>query len=62
MYNFNEKGFLIRLSRSTKQIVALETLKSKRMLGASQDESREFITLIAAIGADELCIPPALIY
>jgi hypothetical protein len=32
------------------------------MLGASQDRSREFITLIAAICADELCIPPALIY
>jgi hypothetical protein len=62
MYNFDEKGFLIGLLRSTKRIVALETLKSKRMLGASQDGSREFITLIAAICADELCIPPALIY
>jgi hypothetical protein len=44
MYNFDEKGFLIGLSRSTKRIVALETLKSKRMLGASQDGSREFMS------------------
>jgi hypothetical protein len=62
MYNFDEKGFLIRLLRSTKRIVALKTLKNKRILSASQDKSREFITLIAAIYADELCIPPTLIY
>ena len=32
------------------------------MLGASQDGSREFITLIASISAAPTCIPPALIY
>jgi hypothetical protein len=32
------------------------------LLGASQDGSREFITLIASISATPTCIPPALIY
>jgi hypothetical protein len=62
MYNFDEKGFLIGLSRSTKGIVDIKALKSKRVLGASQDGSREFITLIASICADGSHLPPALIY
>ena len=37
-------------------------LKSRRILGASQDGSREFISLIAAICIDGSHIPPALIY
>lgn len=46
----------------TKQIVAIKTLKSERILGASQDGSRGFIILIATICADGSCVPPALIY
>jgi hypothetical protein len=42
--------------------VSVEALKSKKLLGASQDGSREFITLIASISAAPACIPPALIY
>jgi len=53
---------LIGLSKSTKRIVSIEALKSKRLLGASQDGSREFTTLIAAISAAPASIPPALIY
>lgn len=61
-YNFDEKGFLIGLSRSTKRIVSREALESGRLLGASQNGSRDFITLIASICADGTHIPPALIY
>jgi hypothetical protein len=48
IHNFDEKGFLIGLSKSTKRIVSIEALQSKRLLGASQEGSREFITLIAS--------------
>jgi len=53
---------LIGISRSTKRIVAVAALKRKKLLGASQDGNREFITLIATICADRSSIPPALIY
>ena len=61
-YNFDEKGFLIGLSRATKRIISIEALKSKRTVRASQDGSREFITLIASICADGSVLAPALIY
>ena len=37
-------------------------LKSKKILGASQDGSREFISLLATICADGTALTPALIY
>jgi hypothetical protein len=43
-------------------VVSLQSLKNKRLKGASQDGSREFITLIAAICTDGTFLPPALIY
>jgi hypothetical protein len=61
-YNFDEKGFLIGLCHSMKRIVALQHLLSKKILGASQDGSREFISLLACICADGTALPPALIY
>ena len=45
-----------------KRIVSIKQLKSKKMLGASQDGSREFISLLAGICADGTALPPALIY
>ena len=40
----------------------MEALKSKRTARASQDGSREFITLITSICADGSHLAPALIY
>ena len=37
-------------------------LESGRILGASQDGSREFISVLATICADGIHLPPALIY
>ena len=62
IYNFDEKGFLIRISRFIKRIVSREALKSRRIIGASQDGNREFITLITSIYTDRSYLPPALIY
>jgi hypothetical protein len=62
MHNFDEKGCLIGLSRSTKRVISIDALKSKGTTSASQDGSREFITLIAAICAAGPSVPPALIY
>ena len=45
-----------------KRIVALDRLRRKKILGASQDGSREFISLLACICADGTALPPGLIY
>ena len=62
IHNFDEKGFLLGLSRSQRRIVTREALKRRRLLGASQDGSREFLSLVASICADGSHLPPALIY
>ncbi|EDN02183.1 predicted protein [Histoplasma mississippiense (nom. inval.)] len=49
-------------STPLKRIVSINALKSGRTIGASQDGSREFITLLASICADGTSLPPALIY
>lgn len=62
IYNFDEKGFLLGLCHTLKRIVALDRLQRKKILGASQDGSREFISLLACICADGTALPPGLIY
>ena len=62
IYNMDEKGFLIGICNSMKRIVSLQALLSKKLLGACQDGSREFLSLIATICADGTALPPALIY
>ena len=62
IWNMDEKGFLIGVIMTMRRIVASAQLKSKKLLGASQDGSREFISLVAGICADGEALPPALIY
>jgi hypothetical protein len=45
-----------------KRIVSKEALKRGKLLGATQDGSREFITLLACISAAGKRLPPLLIY
>ncbi|EDN09858.1 predicted protein [Histoplasma mississippiense (nom. inval.)] len=61
-YNFDEKDFLLGLLHTLKRIVSIEALKRKHTIGAVQDGSREFISLLAGICADGTTIPPPLIY
>lgn len=58
----DEKGFLIGICNTMRRIVSIKQLKSNKLLGASQDGSREFISLLAGICADVTALPPALIY
>jgi hypothetical protein len=62
LYNWDEKGFIIDLAHAVKRIMTTDTLKSGRIMGASQDGSWEFISLLACICADGSKLPPALIY
>src|SRR5437763_520165 len=62
IYNFDAKGFLVGLGSATKRIMTRAALDSGRILGASQDGNREFISLLACICADNTYLPPTLIY
>jgi len=62
IHNFDEKDFLVGVSRKKKRIVAAALLLTKQLLRSSHDGNREFITLITSICADGSYIPPALIY
>jgi hypothetical protein len=42
--------------------MTLHAYKTGRIMGASQDGSQEFLTLLACICADVTKLPPALIY
>ena len=58
----DEKGFLIGICGTMKRIVSKKELKKQKLLGACQDGSREFVSLLACICADGSALPPALIY
>jgi hypothetical protein len=62
LYNWDEKGFIIGLAHAVKHVMTIDALKSGQIIGASQDGSREFISLLAYICADGSKLPPALIY
>ena len=62
LYNWDKKGFLIGHASITQRIMSLEALRSGRIQYASEDGSREFISLLACISADGTALPPALIY
>ncbi len=62
IYNFDEKGFLVGVSRKKKRIVTAVLLFTKQLFGFSYDGSREFIILIISICADGSYIFLILIY
>jgi hypothetical protein len=62
IYNWDEKGFLIGVQRSTKRIMSKEACESGRVRQLAQDGSREFIFLLASVSAAGRALPPALIY
>ena len=62
IYNWDEKGFILGQATATQRIINREALESGRITRASQDGSREFISLLACISASGTALPPALIY
>src|SRR5436305_692841 len=58
----DEKGFILGQTSATKCTLTREALETGRIHGASQDGSREVISVLAGICADGSNLPPALIY
>ncbi len=62
MYNMDEKGFMIGHIGRSKRIFSKAKWKTKQFKQALEDGNREWITLIACVGASGKALPPALIY
>jgi hypothetical protein len=61
-YNMDEKGFMIGQVGRTKRIFSRETWEKKRKTEVIQDGSREWITVLACVGADGAALPPGLVF
>lgn len=61
-YNMDEKGFLLGNINKAKRIFSKDLKASGKLIGAGQDGSREWITVVATICADGSTLPPLLIY
>lgn len=61
-YNMDEKGFLLGRITKAKRVFPKDLKASGKLLGAGQDGSREWITVVATICGDGTALPPLLIY
>jgi hypothetical protein len=58
----DEKGFIIGMGKTFKRIMSRKAYESGHIRQSVQDGSREFITLIACVGALGKVVPPTLLY
>ena len=58
----DEKGYILGQPSTTKHTLTREALESGQIYGASQDDSHEFISILANICADGSHFLSALIY
>jgi hypothetical protein len=61
-YNIDEKGFMIGQTGRSKRVFSKELYERKEVRDSLQDGSREWITVLACVGADGSALPPSLIF
>jgi hypothetical protein len=61
-YNMDEKGFMIGVTGRSKRIFSRATWEMKKKTESIQDGSREWITVLACVGADGTALPPGLVF
>jgi hypothetical protein len=62
MYNMDEKSFMLRVVGCSKRIFSRTSYVEEKRRSTIQNGSREWITLLACICADQSSLEPALIY
>jgi hypothetical protein len=62
IYNMDERGFLLGRLNKVRRIFSKDLKGSGKLLGAAQDGSRDWLTVVAAICADGTALAPLLIY
>jgi hypothetical protein len=61
-YNMDEKGFLIGITGRSKRVFSRRMWEKREVQESLQDGSREWITILACVGADGEALPPGIIY
>ena len=61
-YNMDEKGFIVGVTGRSKRVFSKELYERKEVRDSLQDSSREWITVLACVGADGSALPPSLIF
>jgi hypothetical protein len=61
-YNMDEKGFMIGVTGRSKRVFSKELHERKEVRDSLQDRSREWIIVLACVGADGSTLPPSLIF
>jgi hypothetical protein len=61
-YNIDEKGFMIRRTGRSKRVFSRALWESKQVTDSLQDGNREWVSVLACIGADGTALPPGIIF
>ena len=61
-YNMDEKGFMLGQTGKSKRVFSRALWETKQVTDSLQDGSREWISVLACIGADGTALPPGLIF
>jgi hypothetical protein len=62
IYNMDEKGFLVGITKRSKRVFLKRLWQQGKVKDAIQDGNREWITVLACICADGSSVEPAVIY
>jgi hypothetical protein len=62
MYNMDARGFLISRLQKTQRVFTRDLHEQGKLVGARQDSSREWITVVTKVCADGTYLSPTLIY
>jgi hypothetical protein len=61
-YNMDEKGFIIGQAGKSKRVFSRALWESGEVTNSLQDGSREWVSVLACIGADGTTLPPGIIF
>jgi hypothetical protein len=61
-YNMDEKGFMIGKIGRSKRVFSRALWESKQVKESLQDSNREWVSVLACIGADGTALPPGVIF
>jgi hypothetical protein len=61
-YNMDEKGFMIGTTGKSKRVFSRALWEAKQVKDSLQDGKREWISVLACIGADGTTLPPGVIF
>jgi hypothetical protein len=61
-YNMDEKGFMIGEMGNSKRVFSRALWESEQVKESLQDGNREWVPVLACIGADGTALPPGVIF